>query len=202
MINKSFRASEAGEVSYFEPLAYISLIQQGNRPFHNDSLSSVSRELLDSIIQNSHPFAATRKIENNDPELRQQLEIDINNTFMRVLKGKRVEGIELPPVLRTALENSQQRYALATISTGFGRRKGNYGGQIAKGLGVGLLTLGMYTPVPVKTSSTLFALIFDTRQNEIVYFSRTLPVEKSPTDSQVLQSQYRKLFDNSKYRNH
>ena len=39
--------------------------------------------------------------------------------------------------------NFHQRFALATVVTGFGRRKGNYRGQVTKGAPIGLLTLGM-----------------------------------------------------------
>ncbi|TDB60870.1 hypothetical protein [Arundinibacter roseus] len=57
----------------------------------------------------------------------------------------------------------------------------------------------MFVPVPIKSSTTLYALIFDSQKNAVVYFSRTIPVEQSPTDAHVLRSQFAKLFTHKKY---
>lgn len=87
------------------------------------------------------------------------------------------------------MKNSNQRFALATVATGFGRRKGNYGGQVAKGAAVGILTLGMAVPTPIKSNLTLYAFIFDVQKNEIAYYKKSLPVEKEPTDENAIEKQ-------------
>ena len=100
----------------------------------------------------------------------------------------------MPPILDSVMKSNHQRFALATVVTGFGRKQGNFGNQVAKGIGVGILTLGMYAPVPVKSNSTLYGIILDSDRNEIIFYGKALPVEKSPTDRKVMEQQYKKLF--------
>ena len=101
--------------------------------------------------------------------------------FKKIFQQQKLDGIKLTPTIRTVLKENNQRFALLVVSNGFGRRAGNYGAQAAKGVGVGILTLGMYAPVPVKSSLALYAAILDADRDEVIYFSKTIPVEKSPT---------------------
>jgi len=101
----------------------------------------------------------------------------------------------LTPAIDSVLKSNHQRFALATVVTGFGRRKGNYRGQVAKGAAIGLLTLRMAVPTPVKSNLTLYAFVFDAEKNEVAYYKRSMPVEKEPTDERVIEKQLTRLLN-------
>lgn len=199
LISKSVKASEITENAYLDPISFISYIEKGNKAALSDSLSQVSKMLLDSIIAKNPNFEIPDKVVIENQFLKNKIEDELSGIFMNVIRTHKIEGVKMTPTIDSVLKNQKQRFVLATVVSGFGRRKGNYGGQIAKGLGVGLLTLGMYTPVPIKSNTTLFAMIIDTKNNEIVYFRNGLSVEKSPTERKVLEQQYKKLFDGYLY---
>ena len=79
------------------------------------------------------------------------------------------------------------------IATGFTRIKGNYGGQIAKGIGVGLLTLGMVVPTPIKANSAVHAMIVDAKEDNVAFYQRSRQ-EKEPLNEQVLRLQLTEIF--------
>lgn len=98
------------------------------------------------------------------------------------------------------MEKNNTRFALSIVASGFGRRKGNYEGQAAKGIGVGVLTLGLYTPVPVKSSLVLYGFIFDSKKDEVTYFKRQVSNKQiNPTDSESIEWMLRELFNNYLY---
>ncbi|MDR6564155.1 MULTISPECIES: hypothetical protein [unclassified Arcicella] len=193
------QATQTKNVAYLEPLSFVSLIEKGNKTTPNDSLSLVSKMLLDSIISNNNNFKITQKINILDERTKETVDVELSNIFLSVIRSNKIEGLKLTPIIDSVLKSNKQKFVLATIATGFGRRKGNYGGQIAKAVGIGVLTLGMYAPAPIKANTTLYAIIIDTEKNEIVYFSKGISVEKSPTEREVLEKQYKNLFDGYLY---
>jgi len=116
-----------------------------------------------------------------------------------ITQRKKLNGIPLPYTIDSILKINNQRFALATIASGFGRTKGNYRGQVAKGAAIGILTLGMAIPTPIKSNLTLYAFIFDSDKDEITYYNKSMPVEKEPTDQQVIEKQLMKLFNGYLY---
>lgn len=98
------------------------------------------------------------------------------------------------------VKNENQRYALCLITSGFERRKGNYGNQIAKGIGIGLLTLGMYTTAPIKSNTSLYAMIYDAERSHVVFYNHIPLIEKSPTDKKNLDKLYHELFEGYFYK--
>jgi len=50
----------------------------------------------------------------------------------------------LTPTIDSLLEESQERFGLIPMISGFSRTKSNYGKEIAKGFGIAALTMGMY----------------------------------------------------------
>jgi hypothetical protein len=194
-ISKTVKASDITEIKYFTPLSYVSLIEKGNRSTLNDSLSSISKVLLDSVIRNNTNFRIEKKINIDGIENNVKVNNELSFLIQTILNNRKLDGIKLTPTVDSIMKSNKQRFAMASITTGFGRKKGNYGNQIAKGIGVGILTLGMYAPVPIKSSFSLFTIILDSEKNEVVYYSRTMPVEKSPTDLKAIEKQYRTLFE-------
>jgi len=192
--------TEISNVDYFQPLSYIQFIQKGNKAALSDSLSKITSENLSSLLdKNKTSLRLDREIPFPNDTVKAKVENELAYLVRLITQRKKISGIPLPHTIDSILKNNNQRFALATIATGFGRRKGNYGGQVAKGAAVGILTLGMVVPTPIKSNLTLYAFIFDAAKDEITYYKKSLPVEKEPTDEQVMEKQLIKLFNGYLY---
>lgn len=200
-LTSSTKSNEIENISYFTPLIYIQYIEKGNKAVLSDSLSAISQFKVDSLLNaKKATLRLSGKIVVHNDTLTQKMEKELAYLIRLISQRKKLEGIPLTPTIDSILKSSNQRFALATIATGFGRRKGNYGRQVAKGAAIGILTLGsMAVPTPVKSNLTLYAFIFDVQKNEIAYYKRSLPVEKEPTDEKAIEKQLAELFEGYLY---
>ncbi|OBX25897.1 hypothetical protein LX77_01612 [Gelidibacter algens] len=196
-LTNSVTASEISKLGYFEPSAYIQYIEKGNKPTFSDSLSGITRAKLDSLItENKSSLPLTKKIVIENNALKTRVENEMGYLAQLIGQQRNLKDIPLTPAIDSLMETNNQRFALSTVATGFGRRKGNYGGQVAKGLAVGILTLGMVVPSPIKSNLTLHAFIFDSEKNEIVFYKKLMPnKEKEPTDPEFIERQLTLLFN-------
>jgi hypothetical protein len=195
MLVSKVKPTEIKSLAYFEPISYVQLIKKGNKPILNDSLSSLTKKGVENtLLKNKNNFHLSEKLEISNDTLNRKIINEIAQIVRIAKTTKKVSGIQLTPIIDSIMESNSQRFALAIVATGFGRRKGNYGGQVAKGIGIGILTLGMYTPAPIKSSLILYGIIFDAKNNEIAFYKNTNPTEKNPTDSSVINEQFKKLF--------
>ncbi len=78
--SKNVNASEITEIKYFAPLSYVSLIEKGNKSVFNDSLSSISKVLLDSVIRNNNDFKIEKRIDVNG--LKNNLKVNNELSFL------------------------------------------------------------------------------------------------------------------------
>lgn len=198
-ISKNVKATEITDIKYFAPLSYVSLIEKGNKSVLNDSLSSMSKVLLDSVIRNNNAFKIEKRIDVNGLKNNLKVTNELSFLIQTIMNTRKLEGVKLTPTIDSIMKANKQRFAMASVTAGFGRKKGNYGNQVAKGIGVGILTLGMYAPVPIKSSFSLFTIILDSERNEVVYYCRTLPIEESPTNYEAIEKQYRALYQGYRY---
>ena len=199
-LTSSTKSNEIANISYFTPLTYIQYIEKGNKAVLSDSLSAISQFKVDSLLNaKKATLRLSGKIVVHNDTLTQKMEKELAYLVRLISQKKKIEDIPITPTIDSILKSSHQRFALATIATGFGRRKGNYGGQVAKGAAIGILTLGMAVPTPVKSNLTLYAFIFDVQKNEIAYYKRSLPVEKEPTDEKAIEKQLAGLFEGYLY---
>ena len=194
LISKTNPVKNTDNIAYIEPLAYISIIEKGNVGVHNDSISKITKLILDSVIIEDRTFRQKTKTTFSSETDSLNTIVEINNLFNQILLTKNLERIKIGPNLSNHLKANGNKYYLATIASGFGRKKGNYGKQVGKAIGLGILTLGMYSQVPIKSTINLYAVIIDAEKLEVVYFSNTLPLEKSPTDRNVVKAQFKKLL--------
>lgn len=195
-------SAEINNVGYFQPLSYIQFIEKGNKAERSDSLSEVTSKNLSSLLnKNKSTLRLAKEITVEGDTVNGKLGDELAYLARVITQRKKLTGIPLPHNIDSILKSNHQRFALATIATGFGRRKGNYRGQVAKGAAVGILTLGMAVPTPVKSNLTLYAFIFDADKDEIAYYKKSMPVEKEPTDEQAMEKQLLKLFDGYLYKN-
>lgn len=188
-------ADEIKQLHYFSPIAYTHYVEKGNRSAYSDSLSDITRIHLDSILSNNRNLRTTAKIEITDSISRARYEEELSFLFNRLMQGQKIETLQIPPTIDSLMSISNIDFGLATLSMGFGRKKGNYTGQAAKAIGVGILTLGMYSPAPVKSNLSIYALILDGKNKNVAFYRRTPIKVESPTDPAALNSQVEWLFD-------
>ena len=145
-LKSTVKADEIKDVEYFESFAYIQLIEKENKPQFSDSLSNITQTRIDSILANKkQELRLNNKISIKNDTLVAMVENELGQLTQQIFQQRNLDGIRLTPTIDSILESRNQRFAMATIATGFGRKKGNYGGQVAKGIAVGILTLGMAT---------------------------------------------------------
>jgi len=187
---------EISDIGYFEPLAIIELIKKQNKSEPSDSLSIVSKQKIDSLLSTNRKKYKIKERITLNKKIQEKVDYEISFLIQSAMTKRNLEGIKITPVLDSILESRNQRFGLGVLAVGFGRRKGNYGGQIAKGVAVGVLTLGLFVPVPIKSNLRLFSIIVDSQKNEISFYKATLPIEKSPTNYFILKTQLDKLYEN------
>ena len=189
--------NEVTNIEYFEPYSYIQLIKKGNKSELNDSLSLESKRIIDSVIySNKNLYKIKNKIIIEDSSINEKVENELSFLIQSAMQKRKLEGIKITPVIDSILESKNQRFALGIVGVGFGRRKGNYGGQVAEGVAVGILTLGLFVPAPIKSNLSLYSVIIDSQKNEIAFYKKTLPIEKSPTDPIIIKRQLDKIYEN------
>jgi hypothetical protein len=141
-------------------------------------------------------YKIKNKIIIEDSSINEKVENELSFLIQSAMQKRKLEGIKITPVIDSILESKNQRFALGIVGVGFGRRKGNYGGQVAKGVAVGILTLGLFVPAPIKSNLSLYSVIIDSQKNEIAFYKKTLPIEKSPTDPIIIKRQLDKIYEN------
>lgn len=185
---------EITDVVLIEPLSYISLIEKGNRAQHHDSLSDVSCELLTDVLRmRSRPQITAFQFP-EDTLVYKEIEQDIQIMLMIAEHQQNVENIRSSQTLDSLILSSGKRYGMVAVSTGFTRGRGNYGKEVAKGVAVGVLTLGMYSQAPIKNRSDIYIGIIDARESRLVFYNRSQQPEQDPLDHLVLLNQLHDIF--------
>jgi hypothetical protein len=189
---------EIKELSYFPPQSYISLIKRGNEGRYNDSLSIISDSLFKKIAQ--HGFGKRMPLsgvfEISDTSVMAKIRRESEYLCMLIDYDRTLQNVKITRTLDSILEKRGQRFALISVATGFTRAKGNYAGQVAQGIGVGILTLGMYVQTPVKSGSTTYFLIVDSKDNNVAFFKKSIAQkEGEPLDEQTIFDHFRSSFE-------
>ncbi len=194
-MTSSVKPDEIKELSYFEPCSYIQYIERGNKLVLSDSLSFIAIGKAESVLaKHKSTLRLSNKIEWSSQYQKSRVENELGYLVQQINLRKGIEGITLTESIDKMLEKNGQRFGLATVVTGFSRKKGNYGGQVAKGLAMGVLTLGMIIPTPMKANVTIFTFIFDSENNEIAFYKKSKSTEDEPTDSEIIEKKLISLF--------
>jgi len=187
--------TEVTDLKLLEPFSYISMIKKGNRGEIDDSISSESRQLVIKVIEDFKPkIPLTGKIILSDTTVRNNLEKEFESLIRTAERTKSISNLKITPVIDKVLEANNVRFGLITVTTGFTRIKGNYGKQVVKGAGLAILTLGMYYQTPIKAYSTVYAMIVDSKQDNVSFFRKSFLQDKEPLDESTLVKQYRDIF--------
>ncbi|MCW5909511.1 MAG: hypothetical protein KIT62_00465 [Cyclobacteriaceae bacterium] len=195
LLTSSVKANEVTDLQKFETLSYITLIEKANRGTHNDTLSNLSKAIFADVLSSfGNRIPLTGNIIVNDFQTRNRVRQEIEFLCITADKKKEISSLKLMPTLDSLLEQNQKRFGLITITSGLTRVKGNYGKQIAKGIGIGILSLGMVHVTPIKAHSTVYVMILDSKDNNIAFFRRSRLSDKEPLDEAILRKQVQRIF--------
>ena len=193
----SVTPQEISDLQLFPTYSYISMIEKGNQSKLNDSISRKAEQLLHQIlIENKGQIPFTGEINiPKESSTASKIKQELETLFVTAAKQKDIAKIGLTTTIDSLLEQSGKRFGLITVSSGFTRKKSNYGKQVAKGAAVGLLTLGMYYQVPIKANSNVYTMIVDAKDNNIAFYQKSIIADKEPLDEVVLRKQIKKLYE-------
>lgn len=191
----SLEPNQMEDLHYFPPANYISYIEKGNKGEYNEEISQQSEILTSSILKmNAGVYKLTDTIQYQFSDDQINAEEDIWALVDEIEFRRNIEGIPIPSTLKLIMKENNTRFAMAVMVDGFVRRKGNYTGQVLKSIGIGILTFGMYYPIPVKSFSTIRVVILDAYNDEIVFYRRNMMQDRSPLDPKVMDKQFNKIF--------
>jgi hypothetical protein len=197
LLTSGVSPSEVTDLQKFQTFAYITLIESGNRGRLNDTISNKSIKIFsEALVTFKNSIPVTGEISVSDTLTQKKIEKEVEFLCISADRQRSISNLKITPMLDSLLEERGKRFGLITVTTGFTRTKGNYGGQVAKGAAMGLLTLGMYYQTPIKANSTVYAMIVDAKENNIAFFRKSFLQDKEPLDKDVLTKQIQKIFEN------
>jgi len=199
-LTNDIKPVETTDILKIEPFSYISLIEKGNKSVINDSISNITKKILDESLETFREklHLSSGEIKLTDSIERVKLEEEIRDLIISADSKKNVKNVPITPLLDSLLNTNNKRYGLIIVQSGFTRTKGDYRGQIAKGVGLGVLTgvlTGMaYYQVPIKAHSTLYAMIYDNQNKNITFYNKSSQ-DKEPTPKGNIIKQFNKVFE-------
>jgi len=192
---------EINEMIKIEPFSYISLIERGNRGSYDNSISQYSETVINEALKSLRKSLrlSSEEIYSIDDLERSELEQEIDFLMSLAERNKKKHNIEITPFIELLLDEYDQRFGLIILHEGFTRVKGNYGRQVAKAIGLGLLT-GVATGVsvynsPQKASSTLHVAIVDNKEKNIAFYNKSILQNKEPTEIENIKKQLIIVFE-------
>ena len=195
-LTSSVKPTDVTDIKLLEPYSYISMIKKGNRGELDDSVSTISKKLvLEIFATNSQQLPLSGDIFLSDSATNIALEKEFESLIITADRNKNITNFNITPTLDNVLEANQTRFGLIVVCTGFTRTKGNYGKEIVKGAAIGILTLGMVVPTPIKAYSTMYAMIVDLKENNVAFYRKSFLRDMEPLDKATLTKQYMKMFD-------
>ncbi len=193
-VARDFKLASPPNMAMVPPIAQIGIIERGNKSHYDRALSLQGQNLMrETLLRYRNELHLTDELTLPDSLTHQRLAQQLYRT-LEVVEQQRMSSPYYLPALDSLLKQQGLRYALLTATQGFTRVQGNYGGQVAKAVGVGVLTLGLYTPVPIKANSGIVLLVYDRENRSILYYKHAWPKEVEPLDALVLDRQLRALL--------
>ena len=183
----------------FEILTNISYIEQGNRLYYSDSLTTVAKELFDTALANDTILPITETLVINDSIVNDMVQYEIHE-LMRALSAKmRIKQLPIPPTIDSILCARNERFGLLVYNYGFTRSEKNYTRQMAKGvaktIAIGILSMGtlIAMDVPYQYMTRSGMIVWDAENHKIAYVA-TAERESNPLDPETYQKQLKDLL--------
>ena len=194
---------EINEMIKVEPLSFISLITKGNTGVYNDSISKIANIALNESLETFREKLrlSSEEIYVTDSLDRIALEHEIDFFIREAERNKKKKNhtIEITPLVDSLLSVSGKRFGLLILQSGFTRAKGNYGGQVAKAIGMGVLT-GLATGTayyqnPIKCGSTVYVVIVDNQEKNVTFYNKSIMQDREPTEKENITRQLQNVFE-------
>lgn len=178
----------------FDPVSRIEVIGKDNLNTRSETASADAQNLLKDMVCTYDTGLEIDAIHVSE-DLKEAYEIQddivaLGDWYINT-EGYDLSYIDIPRTLDSIIEASGRRYGLVLYSEGFSRTGGNYALEIAKTVGLGLLT--GYVSVPYKNSSAIYLLILDSKTDRIAYYRHT-GGEYNPLSTKHIKKQFKRLF--------
>ena len=194
---------EINEMIKVEPFSFISLIEKGNMGIYNDSISKIAKIALNESLEifREKLRLSLEEIYVIDTLAKKELEQEIDFFIREAERNKKKKNhtIEITPLVDSLLSVNDKRFGLFIIQNGFTRAKGNYGGQVAKAIGMGILT-GLATGTayyqnPIKSGSTVYVVIVDNQEKNVAFYNKSIMQDREPTEKENITKQLQNVFE-------
>ena len=194
---------EINEMIKVEPFSFISLIEKGNMGVYNDSISKIAKIALNESLETFREKLrlSMEEIYVTDTLAKKELEQEMDFFIREAERNKKKKNhtIEITPLVDSLLSVNDKRFGLFIIQNGFTRAKGNYGGQVAKSIGMGVLT-GLATGTayywnPIKSGSTVYVVIVDNQEKNVAFYNKSIIQDREPTEKENITKQLQNVFE-------
>ena len=185
-------------VVLFEPVSKIETIGKGQITVTNDTACLASQALL---LDTFNTYETGLNIDSTySPASTVEEEIikkGIESVYAQYLNStapRNFSAFVVPESLDKIIENTGNRYGMIVYHYGFSRTGANYAAQIAKGIGIAILTLGSVYTVPYKDRSNINVFIIDSEQDIIAWQNFDIAADYNPLKQKHINRQFKRLF--------
>lgn len=180
---------------FLQPVGVVSSITQGNRATYDPNASAdASDALRQALFRHDEKLHLKSQLAVKDTAM-QRVIASLTLRAVVELESHRKRPFPMPaPWLDSLLTAQKQRYCLFSYAWGYTRTASNYRGQVAKSLGIGLLSLGMVVPPAAQASTRVGVFIYDAQQHGVVYYKSSFPAEKDPLAGVVIDRELTDLL--------
>lgn len=192
-VSSSFPAEreKIKSLSVCEPRVYLERLEAGGRVLDADNLNTVKQNYLHAmqeVVQDTKVTVAA--LDYIDATTHGAL---IDNFFWTVGRQRKLDDVVLAKDLQDVLQNVPGDYVALGSVSGFSRTSGSYALGVAKGVLIGVLTLGMFYTVPIGSSTSVHLAIVDKASMKVIYFD-SKGASDNPKDYDVIKGLEKKIF--------
>lgn len=186
------------DVVLFEPVSKIETIGKGEITVTNDTACVASQDLLLQTVKECDSGLNILSV--YVPSGEEEAEIvrkGVESLYSQLLHSQgsfSTASFVVPESLDEIIERTDNRYGMAVYSYGFSRTGGNYAAQIAKGVGLAILTLGSVYTVPYKDKSNIHIFIIDSEHNCVAWHNHDIGADYNPLKQKHLEKQFKRIF--------
>lgn len=179
LLTSDVTSTDVIDLQYFEPVPDVTLIYDENTKILSDSLSDVSKQLLNEIVQEfKDKISLTGSIIVTNNTLKQRFDKDVEKLVMTAndIKHSSISSIRITPLIDSLLESNNKRFGLITVESGYIKTDPYYAKQIFAGAFLNIISWfifagSTYPPYyhPNKGYSELYVMIVDAGEGNIAF---------------------------------
>lgn len=189
----SVTRNDIQQMTQFETLANVGTIESGNKIVYNDSLTEISKALFATELNNDKTLPISEVFLTEDSIINNKIQYEIYFIMTCLERNIKPKDIPVPPTVDSILCSRNERFGVLAYNWGFTRSTGNYAGQVAKGIALGILSMGAIYTVPYKDMARNGIIIVDAKNHNLAYVT-TIARESSPLEAKTYKKQVRDLL--------